>query len=380
MSENKEIDAGKGPIRDAGSRASELERLWEDNAILAAASEEAKALFKLFMDEVPDACVLLDDDFRYLYFNRAAEAFSGIKLESVKGKKIFPTGTDERKLERYRDVMRTGKALTLEDAILGGIFGKRRFRAKAFKAPGGLGLVWTDVTETKRTRDELVEALSELNGLATHLIQAREDERKRVAREIHDELGQTLTAIDMELRWIARGRGRDPSEISDRIAGLVELSSGAIETVQRIASELRPGILDNLGLSAAVEWLAEEQYRRHAIKTVADISIDEGKIGEKTATALFRITQEALTNVARHAKATRVHVSLRANESVIELEVNDDGVGISGEQASNPESFGIRGMYERVHELAGSISILGQGGLGTRLSVSVPIPPGCKFP
>jgi signal transduction histidine kinase len=350
------------------------------NAFLAAAYEEAKARFELFMDEVPDACILLDGDFNYVYFNRAAEAYSGLRLEGVIGKRLFPAGTDEGKLERYRNVIKTGEAIALEDAVLGGSFGDRRFRGKAFKAGEGLGVVWTDVTETRRTRDELAEARSELSGLATHLIQAREEERKNVAREIHDELGQALTAIDMELRWIARRHGSAPSELGDRIVGLLERSSEAVKTVQRIASELRPDILDRLGLAAALEWLAEEQSRHHAIVTNTEISIDEALIGEKTATALFRITQEALTNVARHAKAARVDVSLRSNRGAIELKVHDDGIGIGEAQVSGPESFGLRGMYERVHELAGSISILGQRGLGTRIVVSIPAPPGGRLP
>jgi signal transduction histidine kinase len=360
--------------------ARELDRLRAENARLAAALAEVQARFALFMDEVPEACVLLDGDFNYLFFNKAAEAFSGMKSESLKGKRIFLAGTNEFKLEPYRNVMRTGKSMTLEDTVLGGSLGDRRFRGRAFKAPEGLGVIWTDVTETRKTRDELVEARSELNDLATHLIQAREDERKSVAREIHDELGQALTAIDMELRWMARRPGHAPPEISERIARLLERSSEAIKTVQRIASELRPGILDHLGLAAAVEWLAEEQFKRHAIITTTDISIDEELVGEKTATALFRITQEALTNVARHANASRVGISLRAEEGAIELEVHDDGIGIGEEQVSGPESFGLRGMYERVHELAGSISIVGQSGLGTRLIVSIPASPEGKFP
>jgi PAS domain S-box-containing protein len=358
----------------------ELDRLRRENALLTAALEEEKARFAAFMDELPDACVLLDDDFRYVYFNRAAETFSGMRLESVKGKRIYPAATDEHNLEQYRNIMRTGKTLTVEDAVLGGSFGDRRFRGKAFKVAERLGVVWTDVTETRRTREELVEARFKLDGLATHLIQAREEERKSVAREIHDELGQALTAIDMELRWIARRRELGQSGMGERIAELIQRSSEAIKAVQRIASELRPGVLDHLGLAAALEWLAEEQFRRHRIATTTDISIGEELIGDKTATALFRITQEALTNVTRHARAANVSIALRAGASAIELEVHDDGVGINEEQVSSPESFGLRGMHERVHALGGNISILGQSGLGTRLSVSIPVPPGSRSP
>jgi signal transduction histidine kinase len=357
-----------------------LQGLREENRRLSAALGRSEARFRLFMDAVPDACVLLDGDFRYRYFNRAAEAFSGLSLERAMGARLLPCADGGDCLDRYRDVVRTGSSMTLEDVPVGGRFGGRRFRVHAFKVEEGLGVIWTDVTENRHFRQELVEVQSEMNSLAKHLIQTREEERKRIAREIHDVLGQALTAIDMELRWMTRMHEEAPDAVRDHIDGLLELSADALKTVQRIASELRPGILDHLGLAAALQWLADEQSKRHMIEAAIDVSIDESFIGERTATALFRITQEALTNIARHAGASRIEISFKEGPGMIELDVRDDGIGISEAQASGPESFGLMGMRERVRELGGSFAILGEGGAGTRVSVRVPIPTGGKLP
>jgi PAS domain S-box-containing protein len=331
--------------------------------------------FRLFFEASSSACLILDKDLNYIYFNSAARKFAGIPLDEIKGKNIaevIPGFELTPRYLLYREVLATGRPLFEEDHFPGGIFGDRHFRTRIFKIGEELGMIWTDITKRCRAESELMKANAELSSLATHILQVREDERKRVAREIHDELGQSLTAIEMELRWMARKNAEADPELRDRIAGLLERSAEAVRTVQRISSELRPGVLDHLGLAAAIEWLSMDFMTRSALKITTDIEVPKCRIGEKTSTVLFRITQEAMTNVVRHARASRVDISLREAEDAIELVVADDGVGITEDQVRGPSSFGIQGMRERAHEFRGSVSIAGKEGGGTVLAVRLP--------
>jgi PAS domain S-box-containing protein len=334
-----------------------------------------QARFRLFLEASSSACLILDKDLNYIYFNGPAREFTGIPLEEIKGMNIaevIPGFEFTPRYSLYREVLATGRPHFEEDHSPGGIFGDRHFRTRIFKMGEELGMIWTDITKRCRAESELMKANAELNSLATHILQVREDERKCVAREIHDELGQSLTAIEMELHWMARKNADADPELRDRIAGLLERSAEAVKTVQRISSELRPGVLDHLGLAAAIEWLSMDFTTRSALKITADIAVPKSRIGEKASTVLFRITQEAMTNVVRHARASRVDISLREAGDAIELVVADDGVGITEDQTRGPNSFGIQGMRERAHEFGGNVSIAGKEGGGTVLAVRLP--------
>jgi len=360
----------------------EIARLRVENERLARAQSDSESRFTLFMEAIPNACILLDGELRFIHMNRSAETLSCRSLDSVKGQSIstIPEDSNESRSESLLEVLRTGKALVVDDIALGGIFGLRRFCVRAFKVGDCLGVIWTDISAEKSIEAKYVAAQAELRSLAAHLLQVREDERKHIAREIHDELGQSLTAIDMELRWMAHKHEHALPEIRARIEAILAQSAGAIESVGRIASELRPGILDHLGLRAAIEWFAGDFSRRTMIAASAEIDINESLIDEKTATAIFRITQESMTNAARHASAGSVSIALREEGGAIALEIRDDGVGISEEQASGPSAFGILGMRERVKELGGRLEIHGAPGLGTRIAVYIPLHQAGKLP
>jgi PAS domain S-box-containing protein len=353
----------------------DIERLRIENTSLTARLRETESRFTLFMDSSPDACLLLDRDLRYVYFNKMAEWLTGEDLATATGKPIpiaLPGGDPGGRLRLYLEVLRSGEPLTVDDVAPGGVLGARRFRVRAFKAGEGLGLIWTDITEYKRAEERLTAAQAELRALAVHLIDVREDERKSFARELHDELGQILTAIDMELRWMYRMHEAMDQGVKERIEGQIDRVAQAIRFVQRVSAELRPGVLDHLGLPAAIEWLAREFSKSGDRAVSTDIDILEDDLDEKATTALFRITQEALTNAARHSRASAVEISLKAKENGLELSITDDGIGIAWAQTEAPESFGIQGIRERARALGGNLSILGEEGKGTRLLVSIP--------
>jgi PAS domain S-box-containing protein len=229
-----------------------------------------------------------------------------------------------------------------------------------------------DVTERKRAEVELRRSVDQLRALAARVQDAREEERKRVAREIHDELGQALTSIKIDLSSLIHEFSPEPQQLK-RIESISTIVDQTIKSVRRISTELRPGILDDLGLIAAVEWAAEEFEARTGTTCRLDLPQNDGAIDPDRAIAVFRILQETLTNVARHANATCVDVRLLIELGGVILEVHDNGRGATDEQLSAAESLGIRGMRERALLLGGELLIRGVPEQGTSLRVSIPL-------
>ncbi len=216
----------------------------------------------------------------------------------------------------------------------------------------------------------------QLRALSAHVERAREDERTGIAREIHDVLGQALTALKMDMAFIARRAGSDQLEKGElllKIASMSEMTSQVINDVRRISAELRPGVLDHLGLFAAFEWLAEDFAERNGTPCAVVSNLGDSALDRDVSTALFRILQEALTNVARHAEAKHVDVHLDRHDGELVLEVKDDGVGIREERASGVRSLGLLGIRERARRLGGSATITRAPEGGTIVHVAVPL-------
>jgi len=246
--------------------------------------------------------------------------------------------------------------------------------ATEFETRPAIQISLLDVTDRYRAGRELTETQSKLRNLAVYLLSAREEERKKVAREIHDEIGQVLTALKMDARWLEKRGELAGSKLQQKASGMVDLASQAIETVHRISSELRPGMLDDLGLGAALEWLVSEFTRRTGISCRADVSFTESRIGGNAATDIFRIAQEAFTNISRHARASSASLSVREAGDTLAIEIGDNGVGITDAQSAAPSSFGLIGIRERVNALGGETTIGANGPRGTALRVHIPLP------
>ncbi len=228
------------------------------------------------------------------------------------------------------------------------------------------------LTERKRSEEELRSSHEQLRALSIHHQSAIEEERKRIAREIHDELGQELALLQLELGLLESDMPVQRKDLQEKIRVISKLAESSIRSVQRISSNLRPTLLDNLGLGAAVEWQTKEFQKRTTIQCEVIIEPSEIKVDQDISTALFRILQEALTNVARHAHATKIDVRLVMNDQTIELNVSDNGTGITPERVTDPQSFGLIGMRERMYPLGGNVNITGTPGKGTLLTVVVP--------
>jgi PAS domain S-box-containing protein len=230
-----------------------------------------------------------------------------------------------------------------------------------------------NVTERKRAQEELQHSFEQLRALTARLQVIREEERKSVAREIHDELGQALTAIKIDLASLMRELPADQQQQWKRPDSILELVDQTIQSVRRISAELRPGILDDLGLVAAVEWATEEFEARTGTRCRLDLPGNDIEIDQESATAMFRIFQETLTNVARHANASEVGVRLAKENGDLTLEVHDNGIGIGAKQLSDGRSFGILGMRERAALLGGKLTIIAAPEKGTTVRVRIPV-------
>lgn len=241
----------------------------------------------------------------------------------------------------------------------------------------GSVLVFRDVTARKRYEAALKKSQAELRSLASHLETARESERTRIAREIHDEFGQLLTGFKIDLAWLEKKLAAQPemprTTLLEKVRAMTGLLGDMVLCVRRISAELRPGILDDLGLAAAVEWQTKDFQKRTGIKAQVVAELSDGPLPREVATALFRVLQESLTNVARHAEAQNVRVKLIEQGRQIVLQVSDDGRGISDAELSKAGAFGLMGMRERILPLRGQCEIRGTPGRGTMVSVTVPL-------
>lgn len=230
-----------------------------------------------------------------------------------------------------------------------------------------------DITERKRAEEKLKKSSRLLRELATHLQSVREEERTTIAREIHDELGQVLTVLKIQLSLLGNKLSPDQFTLKEKVSSLTDLIDQSVESVQKISSKLRPTILDELGLIAAIEWQTEEFEKLTNINCSIVLPKEDSHLSTEKSTAIFRIFQEALTNIARHSEAKKVAISLITENSILYLEIADDGKGITQEQLKDFKSLGLRGMEERAMIFGGTVSFDSIISKGTKVKVEIPI-------
>lgn len=230
-----------------------------------------------------------------------------------------------------------------------------------------------DITQRQKFEDKLRASSEQLRQLAIHLQSIREEERKLIAREIHDELGQVLTVLKIQLSLLPKKIEEKSKEIVDQIRSLTKLVDNTIESVQKITAKLRPDILDELGIVSAIEWQTKQFTENTGIACERLLPKDEIKIDPDRSTALFRILQESLTNVARHSNASKVNVILEKDSEQLHLEITDNGKGITNNQINNINSLGILGMKERALVFGGEFIIKSSMGSGTTVKIKFPI-------
>jgi len=342
------------------------------------ATAEQAALLELTQDSV----FVIDMEGRVLFWSRGAEAMMGYTKAQAAGKIAhemllteFPLPFAEIRNQLFElghwegDLIKTAR--DGRRVIVAGRWALQP--GKRGQAPRVL-VVNSDITVRKQVEESLILQKEQLRALAERLQWVREEDRKLVARELHDQIGQILTAIKMDMTWMARHLPQSEEKVLARLAESIESINGGVRTVRKICSGLRPGVLDDLGLAAAIEWQASEFASRNDIRCSVTVPPVDLHLDGDRATAAFRIFQECLTNVVRHAKAKSVRVDLSQEEESILLIVEDDGVGFCESDLSNTlGSLGLLGMKERAQFCGGNLQISSSPGNGTTVTVRVPV-------
>ena len=237
---------------------------------------------------------------------------------------------------------------------------------------GSLAMI-TNITERKRAEEEVRMSRQELRQLSAHLNTIREEEGSRIAREIHDELGQQLTGLKMDTYWISKKIKEEDIVVQKKLKGMIDLIDTTVNTVRRIASELRPAILDDLGLIAALEWQSQEFEKRTGINCKFNSTIDEVDIEKQVASGIFRIYQETLTNITRHSNATLVEIFISNDPNKFSVVVKDNGIGFDFSEIKTKKTLGLLGMNERAIMLDGELLVESKINKGTTIILNVPL-------
>ncbi len=373
----RDLEFGIQTLRERAARARLEEGLRE--------SEER---LRLFVEHAPAALAMFDNQMRYLRVSQRWREDHGLgdrELCGVSHYDVFPEISNEWKEAHRRGL--AGEVSRHEadrferaDGTVQWIRREIRPWRNAEGMVGGILIFNEDITEHIQAQEAFLRSEKEafqrgqLRALTQQMNQVREEERKRVARDLHDDIGQLLTAIKMDLAWTKRHLTEPEGEVQDRLTRSIALISDGARTVRNICNNLRPGVLDDLGLPAAIEWQLNEFASRTGIGCETDFPSTDFQVDSGKSTAIFRLFQECLTNVARHAQAKSVRVSLRGEDGNLLLTVQDDGVGFAESSVSNATgSLGLLGMKERAQACGGDVQISSSPGNGTTVSVSVPL-------
>jgi len=230
-----------------------------------------------------------------------------------------------------------------------------------------------DIDQDYRFRENLINERNQALQLANHLEKTREQERKNMAREIHDEIGHALTSLKLDMNLLLKKRFMREDMLIVRLNEMMKQIEQTIKTVQQISAQLRPSILDHFGLIAAIEWQAKEFQRQTTIRCRYSLPDEDIEIPENKTIAIFRIFQEILTNIARHSQATRVDINLTIENNILELQVSDNGIGIKKEYLNSPNSLGLIGMQERAKLIGGKLTYSSVINVGTTITLIVSI-------
>jgi PAS domain S-box-containing protein len=329
----------------------------------------------------PALIVVLNDLGKIIRFNKACEFLTGYKATEVMGQEFAQLPFFGENMQAFIKPQKNHISYPsrFETSIIARDESCHIIEwsgAKVVNVDGSIEWVITgiDFTERKRAEDALRQSHEQLRNLSQHLQSVREEERTRISRELHDELGQYLSILKLDVQWLENlSSNNNGGSSNKKIQSMKKNIDTTINQVRNISRELRPSILDNFGLVAAIEWQAEDFEEKCGIHCQVFTPKDELKVDQNIATAIFRVFQESLTNVLRHAKATEVEVNFHQNDGNLVLQVKDNGIGITEKQIMNSRSLGLLGMKERITHLSGDFHISGHPGGGTELHVTIPI-------
>jgi PAS domain S-box-containing protein len=339
-----------------------------------------------------DAIITIDGEQQIVLFNKAAELVFGWSSQAVLGRKLdmlLPArfhAVHHQHIQHFGKTGVTSRRMGAKTVLTGVRASGEEFPVEASISHFGEGehklytVILRDVTERVNTEQALRRSKEELHELADAANHLREQEKRAIARELHDELAQALTGLKMDVAWI-KGRMQAPTppqSILAKLDAMEMLLDSTVTSMRRIASDLRPMMLDDLGLVPAAEWLAQNFTERTGIRCHIAIANPDLELREPHATTLFRVLQESLTNIAKHAQASSVEVALDHGDGEIAIRVRDDGVGFSMQSPRKPNSYGLIGLRERAYLLGGTVTIDSTPGRGTLIEVRLPLAEGAR--
>ncbi len=348
-------------------------------------SEEERTKQELLFSEVLNISVdgmrLTDEEGKIILVNDAYSRVVEMPRESLEGhlfSEVYHPDQRESVLELYkRDILNNSIKTHFEREDM--LWNEKKiwfeFSNSFLKVSDSVLVlsVIRDISERKNAEFELMRRTQQLRNLASRLQSIREEERTMIAREIHDELGQVLTVLKIQVSLLANKLREDQKTLKSKIESVLKVIDLSVESVQKISAKLRPGILDDLGLVAAIEWQAQDFQEMTGIECICNLPKEDIELNETKSTAIFRIFQEAITNVARHSQAGRTEIDFVLDSNNLILEVRDNGKGISGKEIGGSKSLGILGMKERALILGGEVFITGTPGKGTKVKVVMPV-------
>lgn len=331
------------------------------------------------LESAMDAIITIDEDQRIVLYNRAAEKIFGWSGEAMLGQpldKLLPSQFRQGHGAHVRHFAATGTTSRRmgDGTVVHGL----RANGEQFPMEASISQLQTAdgklFTVILRDITQRVQAQRELQAFAAESHALREGEKSRVARELHDELAQSLTALKMDANWLLERAPPGDEPARAKLASMLAMLDAAVAATRRIAADLRPLMLDDLGLGPAVEWLASSFTQRTGVPVRLFIA-DEVELQDPYATALFRIVQESLANVAKHAQASEVELRIDKRDGQVRLDVRDNGRGFATGAPRKPQSLGLMGLRERAQLLQGSISVASAPGQGTHIAVRIPLQP-----
>lgn len=368
------------PMRDASGKITALLAVTRDISDKRKAEEQLiinERKYRTLVEQAIDAIAVYDENGKLLDVNTGAINLLGYTREELQQMYLKDVLTeDEIKVRPVQyDVLKTGKSTVKQRAMRRKDGSIVQTEVRSQQLPDGRFLsVIRDLSDRIKAEEELKESYKAIRTLTDHLQKVREEERAHIAREIHDQLGQQLTVLKMDVAWLNKKiDAADESPLKIKMKELLTMLDDTVKTVRRISSELRPSLLDDMGLFTAIEWHLEDFSKRTGLETSLLAGKEPEKLPDNIKTGLYRIFQESLTNVVRHANATKVIIRAEVNDNMLVLSIADNGTGFDVSKIKSKKTFGILGMQERSAMMGGNYSITSAPGKGTTIVVSVPI-------
>lgn len=332
----------------------------------------------------PYPCITVDKQGQIVLSNQLADQMFSYTPEEIIGmpiEKLLPSSFKDRHIQHRNNYMANPETRPVDDHL-----DLVALCRDGSLIPVEIGLsplvinedsfvvaIIRDISKRKQEEEKSRLSQQQLHELSTYLLSMQEKERADISRTIHDDLGQMLTGLKMDIFWLQKRLEPDQKQLIEKTESMTQLIDTGIQSVRQIATELRPGLLDHIGLEAAVEWQLQEFQKRTEIGCTMISTLNEDTLDDAITTTAFRILQEALTNVSRHAQASLVEVTLKATATELLMHVHDNGRGIRENELNNPRAIGLLGMRERASMVNGKVEIQGIIDKGTTLSLRLPL-------